>query len=139
MPLPFAKMKPHPARRRAVALLLVLIAVTICVTLAYSFIASQGTSIAIARNVRDHRKARYVAESGLELTVEYIRDNAEWRTDKSHGTWVSDQAYADGNRSQGWSPKTLRNKGTSWCWWMFSRLLDPRSSKRGLISLGFDP
>ncbi len=83
-------------RRRGVALLLVLLVVTLCSAVAYSFIASQGTSIAIARNVRDHAKARYVAETGFALTLEYVRDHSDWRTAKSEGTWVSDQAYGDG-------------------------------------------
>jgi len=37
-----------------------------------------------------------VAESGLELAIAYIRANEDWRTDQSHGTWVTDQSFGDG-------------------------------------------
>ena len=84
------------ARRRGIALLLVLITVAIAATLAYSFLAAQNTTIGIARNIQNHSTARYVAESGLELAIAYIRANDDWRTEQSHGTWVTDEALGDG-------------------------------------------
>ena len=83
-------------RRRGVALLLALIAVAIAATLAYSFLAAQSTSIGIARNIEGHRKARYVAESGLELAIAYVRSNENWRTDQTNGAWVTDEPFAEG-------------------------------------------
>jgi len=84
------------ARQRGIALLLVLFAVAIAATLAQSFLSAQSTTIGIARNIQNHPKARYVAESGLELAIAYIRANDDWRTEQSHGTWVTDEAFGDG-------------------------------------------
>ena len=58
---------------RGVALLLVLIAVMLASILGHAYIATQNTSIVIARNITNGSKARYVAESGLELVMAYLR------------------------------------------------------------------
>ncbi len=98
-------MKPPPCnspfdiarkRQRGVVLMLVLIAVAISATLALSFVSAQSTSIGIARSITDHSEARYVAESGLELAIAYIRANADWRTEQSNGTWVTDESFGGG-------------------------------------------
>jgi len=86
----------HSATRRGVALLLVLMAVAVSATLAMSFLSAQSTSIGIARNIQNHSPARYVAESGLELAVAYIRANSNWRTVQSDGAWVTDEPFAGG-------------------------------------------
>lgn len=83
-------------RQRGVALLLVLFAVTVSAALALSFLSSQSTTLGIARNLQDHSRARYVAESGLALTLAYVRANGDWRTVQSHGTWVTDEAFGAG-------------------------------------------
>jgi hypothetical protein len=83
-------------RRRSVALILVLIAVTISATLALAFVSAQSTSIGIARNIQNHPQARYVAESGLELAIAYMRANTDWRTVQSEGAWVTDEPFAGG-------------------------------------------
>ena len=57
---------PDGRRRRGVALILVLMAVVVTATIALSYVATQGTSISVARNITEHSRARYVAESGLE-------------------------------------------------------------------------
>lgn len=83
--------------RRGVALLLALIVVTIAATLAYSFLASESTSTAIARNIRDSAEARYVAESGLDLAIAYVKATSNWRTARTSGsTWVSNQSFGLG-------------------------------------------
>jgi len=58
--------------------------------------SAQATTIGIARNMVNHTKARYVAESGLRLAIAYVQSNEDWRTDQSHGTWVTDQAFGGG-------------------------------------------
>jgi len=83
-------------RRRGIALLLTLFAVAIAATLALSFLSAQSTSLGVARNIQAHPRARYVAESGLELAIAYVRANADWRTTRPNGTWVTDEAFADG-------------------------------------------
>jgi hypothetical protein len=88
-------LKPN-RRRRSVALILVLIAVTISATLALAFVSAQSTSIGIARNIQNHPQARYVAESGLELAIAYMRANTDWRTVQSEGAWVTDEPFEGG-------------------------------------------
>ncbi len=83
-------------RKRGVALLLALFAVAIAAILALSFLSAQSTSIGIARNIQNHSPARYVAESGLELAIAYVRSDVDWRTNQSHGTWVTNEPFADG-------------------------------------------
>ena len=76
--------------------MLVLIAVIVSATLASSYVSVQGTSIQIARNVQRHAKARYIAETGLELAIAYVQATSSWRDDQSHGTWVADEAFGGG-------------------------------------------
>jgi hypothetical protein len=77
-------------------LLLAIIAVAIAATLACSFLVSQRTTMGIARNIENHSKARYVAESGLELAIAHVRANETWRTDHPNGTWVTDEPFGAG-------------------------------------------
>jgi len=83
-------------RRRGVALLLALLAVTVATMVAYSFVSAQSTTISISRNVTDQLQARYIAESGLRLAIAYIDREPDWRDDQSNGTWVSDYSIAGG-------------------------------------------
>ena len=83
-------------RRRGVAMLLALIVLTVASVIAYSYLSTQSTSVGIARNVSNHAKARYIAETGLELAIAYVTSGADWRTDKVNGTWASHQAFAGG-------------------------------------------
>ncbi|MCP4246331.1 MAG: LamG domain-containing protein [bacterium] len=78
------------------ALLLVLVALVVAAVLAATFLGAQSTTIGIAGNIDHHSQARYVAESGLELAIAYVRDNDNWRTDQSHGTWVTDESSGAG-------------------------------------------
>jgi hypothetical protein len=94
--LPGIPGRPGRTRRNGVALLLVLVTVVLAVTLAIAFLTGQGTSIGIARNVSNQASARFVAESGLAFVVAYIEQNDTWRTDLSHGTWVTDSPFASG-------------------------------------------
>lgn len=77
-------------------MLLALIALTVATVIAYSYLSAQSTSVGIARNVGNHAKARYIAETGLELAIDYVTSGADWRTDKTNGTWASNQPFAGG-------------------------------------------
>ena len=74
----------------------VLLAVLMAATLASSYLGGQSTSIGIARNVDNQARARFIAETGLELAVAHVRTNASWRTDHSEGNWVVDDPFAGG-------------------------------------------
>lgn len=90
------RQRPSRPYRRGVALLLAMIAVIVAATLAYSYLASQGTSIGIARNIRDAAPARYLAETGLELASRYIEAHSDWRTLQPNGVWALNQSYGSG-------------------------------------------
>jgi hypothetical protein len=87
---------PLRGRRRAVALMLVMIAVIVAGTVGYSYLSAQETAVALARNIDDAAKARYVAESGMEIALSFIRTNSNWRTAVSNGTWASNVSLAGG-------------------------------------------
>ena len=87
---------PRRADRRGVALLLVLIAVTMCVILTVGFLAAHSTTTVIADNVNNHARARAIAESAMALTIREVQTNTTWRTDYSHGTWATDQQLMGG-------------------------------------------
>ncbi|MFH1834097.1 MAG: PA14 domain-containing protein [bacterium] len=78
------------------SLVFVLVTVALCTLLATTYLSSQGTATGIARNLQDASAARFLAESGLELTVGYIRHNSTWRTQHTSGVWTADWPVAGG-------------------------------------------
>lgn len=83
-------------RRRGAALLLVLIAVAMATILALSFLASQGPTAVVASNIDRKAKARAIAESALKMAIDYVNEDADWRTDKTSGTWMTDASLDGG-------------------------------------------
>lgn len=89
------------ARRGGAALLLVMIAIGIATALGLGFLASQAMATGVAANSRNHTRARWIAESGVEITGGYIKANSDWRTAKTNGSWISNQSYGGGTLSVG--------------------------------------
>ena len=83
--------------RRGVALILVLFAVAMAFVLAIAFSVSQATSTGISENGQRHTQARVIAESGLEIGINYVQTSATWRTDLDEGDWVIDLPLEDGS------------------------------------------
>jgi hypothetical protein len=79
--------KRHHAR--GAALLLVLIAVAMCTIMALSFLAAQGPTSAVASNIDRKTTARAIAESALNMAIDYVSENSDWRDVKSSGTWMT--------------------------------------------------
>lgn len=77
-------------------MLLTLIALSMATILSLSFLASQSTSTPVSENVQRHGHARMIAETGLTHAIEYIRNERDWRSERTEGTWVSDATFADG-------------------------------------------
>lgn len=77
--------------------MLVMIALIVSATVAYSYLASEGTAITIGRNIREQAQARYAAECGLDVGIAAIRGNPNWRTQRPNGTWITDQPVAGGS------------------------------------------
>ncbi len=78
-------------------MILVMMAVALAATLSVGFLASQGTAAGISMNVNRHARARVIAESGLSIVAQHVRDNDNWRTDYTHGSaWVDAQAFGGG-------------------------------------------
>jgi hypothetical protein len=82
---------------RGVALLLVMIGLIVCTLLTAGFLASQGTSIGIARNERDAERARAAAQTGIDLCYYLMRNRRDWRTAMNPGYWLTNFALADGS------------------------------------------
>lgn len=85
------------SRHRGTALLLVLIAVATATILALSFLASQGPTAVIAANIDRKAKARAIAESALQMAIDYVNEDPDWRGMKSAGLWMSDAALDGGS------------------------------------------
>ena len=91
---------PHGhTRQRGIALILVMLALSVAMLLALTFMARMSTSVAIAENIRDQPKARQIAETGLALGIFEISNNPDWRTDHVEGTWVNSEAFGGGTFS----------------------------------------
>jgi len=86
----------HDARRRGVAMILVMIALVVGTVLAVSFLSQQTTATAVARNVSSHAEARAIAESALVLAVQRVRSGTDWRNELSNGVWASNVAFSGG-------------------------------------------
>ena len=84
------------SQRSGIALVLVLIAVGVATVLAMTFIRSSHTTIQISENIVGHGQARAIAESGLEIVLQEIRRNENWRTTYAHGAWATHQPYEGG-------------------------------------------
>jgi hypothetical protein len=86
----------RPTTKRGMALLLVMIGMVVCTILTAGFLASQGTSIGIARNERDSAKCRGIAQTGIDMCYWLIRNKADWRETMSPGTWLNNAAVGEG-------------------------------------------
>src|SRR3954447_11789191 len=85
----------HP--RRGMALLLVMIGLIVCTILTAGFLASQGTSIGIARNERDASKSRDIAQTGIDMCYWLIKNRSDWRSGITPGSaWLSNSPVGDG-------------------------------------------
>lgn len=77
-------------------MLMVLIAVAIATILALSFLASHGPASVVASNIDRKAKARAIAESALQMAIDYVNEDAAWRSDKTSGIWMTDVALDGG-------------------------------------------
>lgn len=77
-------------------MLLVLIAVAMCTIMALSFLAAQEPTAAVASNIDRKTQARAIAESALKMAIDYVNEDADWRSDKSSGTWIANAALDGG-------------------------------------------
>ena len=70
-------------RQRGVAMVLVLIALAMATVIGLSFLNTQSTTTGIAQNASKQTRARGIAESALEMTIDYLRTNNDWRNEKA--------------------------------------------------------
>ena len=86
----------RPVRRRGIALLLVMIALCVGTILTAGFLASQGTSIGLARNEQNQAACRALAESGCEMGMWLVRNKIDWRSTMSPGSWLTNYPLGAG-------------------------------------------
>ncbi|MEM1109692.1 MAG: LamG-like jellyroll fold domain-containing protein [Planctomycetota bacterium] len=77
------------ARRRGLAMVLVMIALTVGTIITLTFLSSQTTSTAIAYNSTRQVQARAIAEDGMRLVIEQVRADTAWRDGQTHGVWTA--------------------------------------------------
>lgn len=90
------RVKHSHRRAGGFAMLLVMIMVGAAFVLGMSYLNAQSTSTSMMENKRRQAMARYIAESGLDMAVEEVKGNPDWRTDQTSGTWVTNYALAGG-------------------------------------------
>lgn len=83
-------------RCRGAAMLLVLIAVAMCTIMALSFLAAQQPTAVVASNIDRKTQARAIAESALKMAIDYVNEDANWRSDKASGVWITDASLDGG-------------------------------------------
>ncbi len=83
-------------RTRGIAMMLVLFAVVIATVLSMSFLSAQTATSGMNENIQHHARARFIAESAMQMVTAHILRNDDWRSQFSHGTWISDQPLAGG-------------------------------------------
>ena len=83
-------------RQRGMAYFLVMISVAVALILGMSFLNAQATSTHVAQNVVNRASARGIAESGIEIAMQYIRSTSNWRTAQVSGVWLPVHAIGGG-------------------------------------------
>ncbi|MFG0248084.1 MAG: LamG-like jellyroll fold domain-containing protein, partial [Phycisphaeraceae bacterium JB051] len=73
-------------------MVLVLVALSMATVIGLSFLNSQTTTNGIARNVSSQTRARGIAESAMEITIDHLRTSDTWRTELADGTWVGPES-----------------------------------------------
>ncbi|MEL7087306.1 MAG: hypothetical protein AAGL98_02510, partial [Planctomycetota bacterium] len=84
------------ARRRGLAMAMVMIALAVGTIIVLTFLSGQTTSMAIAHNASRQTQARAIAEDGLSLVLEHLRADTDWRDGQTHGDWNPDQTLNGG-------------------------------------------
>ncbi|MFK7788990.1 MAG: hypothetical protein AB8C95_05765, partial [Phycisphaeraceae bacterium] len=77
-------------------MLLVLIAVAMCTIMALSFLVAQEPTAVVASNIDRKTQARAIAESALKMAIDYVNEDADWRSDKTSGVWMTDASLDGG-------------------------------------------
>ncbi len=73
-----------------------LLVVVVAGMLSFSLLAARSTTVGIAENIQNHAQAHYTAETGLRLAIAYVRRTDDWRSQQTHGAWVTDASFAGG-------------------------------------------
>lgn len=90
------RQRPVMHRDRGVAMLVVLVVVAMATVLGTAFLAAQTTTTGITKNLEDQAVARQIAESGLLLIQNKIKNDPTWRTGRTQGVWVNNQSLGQG-------------------------------------------
>ncbi len=100
---------PRPSERRRYAgtiYLHVLSSSLLVMVLGLGALAAVRVQMRSARLARDYAEARTCAVAGVELGLLYVKQDADWRTTRSNGTWIQDVALGSGRFTlQGIDPK----------------------------------
>jgi len=83
-------------RERGIALALVLISLAVCVVVGVAFLSGASLSTAEAQNAHRREVAKRIADSGVDVAIDYITHNADWRSARSSGVWVDAQSHGGG-------------------------------------------
>ncbi|MFI4862192.1 MAG: hypothetical protein ACIAXF_16120 [Phycisphaerales bacterium JB063] len=88
-----------PARCRGTAMVIVLVAITVGVTLGMTYLATATRSTQVTENIENHTQARLIADAGMQLGIAYIeREPDAWML-REPGLWVDSEPLLGGTIS----------------------------------------
>ena len=77
-------------RRRGVAMVWILFAVSILFVLCMALAVAGNLSTQVSHNIASRTQARLIAESSMDMAVAYVLIDPNWRENRTPGTWVGD-------------------------------------------------
>ena len=89
----------HPSPRRGSAYLAVLAVTVIVATMGLGALLAIRAQARSAAALADAAEARQYALNAIELGRLWIRKDAQWRTNRTSGAWITQQAFGDGTFS----------------------------------------
>jgi len=89
-------MRIRDRRRRGAMYLAVLMTATIVAIIGLSALAATRVQLRAAEGGNNLATARFCAQSAIEMGFFAVRNDATWRTQYTHDTWVPEQTLAEG-------------------------------------------
>src|SRR5258708_3097472 len=88
--------KVAPARRGGIYVAVLGAAMVVSLIGMASLASVRAQRLTVRANI-DTAKARLYAESGVELAMQWIAADANWRQNRTSGVWVASQTLGDGS------------------------------------------
>lgn len=88
--------RKHNRVRAGSSMVLVMLAVAVAFLMGLTFLTTSTTVTGVAQVMVDQARARQVAESGLMLAADYVRQEPDWKEKRGSGVWLTQAPMLDG-------------------------------------------